>query len=125
MKNINHKRHREINFNKNINHREHREKLKKKSPRINTDRQRFKIFILLFKNKKYWARLGNLVQICLPRLPHKEVYPVKCEAIFNRERLYQGEISWFLFGVWCGLCGLNFKKGRRNGSKNTKGSFVY
>jgi len=84
---------------KNINHREHREKLKKKSPRINTDRQRFKIFILLFKNKKYWERLGNLVQIC--------------------------EISWFLFGVWCGLCGLNFKKRRRNGSKNTKGSFVY
>jgi len=37
----------------------------------------FKIFILLFKNKKYWGRLGNLVLIC--------------------------EILWLLFGVWCGL----------------------
>jgi len=42
----------------------------------------FKIFILLFKNKKYWGRLGNLVLIC--------------------------EILWLLFGVWCGLCFLIF-----------------
>ena len=27
---------------------------------------------------------------CVNRLPRKEVYPVKCEAIFNRERLYRG-----------------------------------
>jgi len=41
MKNINHKGHREINFDKKRNkHSEHREKLKKKSPRTNTDIQR-------------------------------------------------------------------------------------
>jgi len=33
---------------------------------------------------------------------------VKCEAIFNRERLYQGEILWLLSEVWYGLCFLNF-----------------
>jgi hypothetical protein len=43
---------------------------------------RFKIFILLFKNKKYWGRLGKLVLIC--------------------------KILWLLSGVWYGLCFLIF-----------------
>jgi len=47
-------------------------------------RGKFMCCVLGFiKNKK------NLVLICLPC---REVYPVKCEAIFNRERLYQGVI---------------------------------